>query len=60
MDSRAGCGTCTSTLESKLLQKLAALRKEVLCVIFLDLNKDYDALDRDIFLEILEGYGVGP
>ena len=29
-------------------------------MIFLDLHKVYDALDRDRFLEILEGYGVGP
>ena len=27
---------------------------------FLDLHKAYDALDRSRFLEILEGYGVGP
>ena len=25
---------------------------------FLDLHKSYDALDKDICLEILEGYGV--
>ena len=28
-------------------------------MIFLDLHKAYDALDRSRFLEILEGYGVG-
>ena len=38
----------------------AALRDKVLCVLFLDLHKAYDALDRSRFLEILEGYGVGP
>ena len=36
------------------------MREEVLYVIFLDLTKAYDALDRSRFLEILEGYGVGP
>ena len=41
-----GCGTGTATLEAKLLQKLAALREEVLYVIFLDMHKAYDALDR--------------
>ena len=35
---RAGRGTSTATLEAKLLQELAALREEVLYVIFLDLH----------------------
>ena len=56
----AGRGTGTATLEAKLLQQLAALREEVLYVIFLDLQKAYDALDRFGCLEILEGYGLGP
>ena len=29
-------------------------------MIFLDLNKAYDALDRSRCLDILKGYGVGP
>ena len=29
-------------------------------MIFLDLHKGYDALDRSRCLDILEGYGVGP
>ena len=29
-------------------------------MIFLDLTKAYDALERSRSLEILEGYGVGP
>ena len=57
---RAGRGTGTATLEAKLLQQLAAMREEVLYVIFLDLTKAYDALDRSRSLEILEGYWVGP
>ena len=36
------------------------MREEVLYVIFLDLTKAYDALDRSRTLDILEGYGVGP
>ena len=43
---RAGHGTGTATLEANLLQQLAALREEVLYMIFLDLTKAYDALDR--------------
>ena len=50
---RAGCGTGNATLEAKMLQQLAALREEVLYVIFLDLHKAYDSLDRYRFLEIL-------
>ena len=57
---RAGRGTETATLEAKLLQQLAAMREEVLYVIFLDLTKAYDAFDRSRCLDILEGYGVGP
>ena len=57
---RAGCGTGTATLKAKLLQPLAALREEVLYVVFLDLQKAYDALDRSRCLKILEGCGVGP
>ena len=49
----------TSSLEAKLLQQLAAMREEVLYVIFLDLTKAYDALDRSRSMEILKGYGVG-
>ena len=43
---RAVRGTGTATLKSKLLQQLAAMREEVLYVIFLDLTKAYDTLDR--------------
>ena len=56
---REGRGTGTATLEAKLLQNLAAMRKEVLYMIFLDLTKACDALDRSRSLEILKGYGVG-
>ena len=58
--SQACCGKGTATLEANLLQQLAALWEEVLYVIFLDLHKAYDALERYRCLEFLEGYGVGP
>ena len=57
---RAGRSTSTATFKPKLLQQLAALREEVMYVIFLDLHKAYDALDRSRYLEILEGYGAVP
>ena len=47
---RVGRGTGTATLKAKLLQKLAALREEVLYVIFLELHKEYDDLDRSRYL----------
>ena len=50
----AGRGTGTATLEAKLLQQLAALGEEFLCVKFLELHKVYDALDCSRCLEILE------
>ena len=37
-----------------------ASRVAVLYVIFLDLTKAYDSLDRSRCLDIMEGYGVGP
>ena len=51
---RAGRSTGTATLEAKLLQQLAALGEEVLYVIFLDLHKAYDALDRSRCIDILK------
>ena len=43
---RASRSTGTATLKANLLQKLAVLREEVLCVIFMDLHKAYGTLDR--------------
>ena len=57
---RAGCGTGTTTLEAKLLQKFSAIREKVLYMIFLVLHKASDILEWDICLKILEGYSVGP
>ena len=38
---QVGCFTGTDSLKTKLLQKLAAMRKEVLYKIFIDMNKAY-------------------
>ena len=50
-----GHGTGTAYLEAKLFHQLTATGEEVLYKIFMDLNKAYNDLDRDIFLEIIEG-----
>ena len=56
---RAGRSMGITTFEAKLIQKLAALKEKVLCMIFLDLHKAYDALDRSRRLDTMESYGVG-
>ena len=56
---RAGRGTGTATLEAKLLLQLASTREDVLYVIFMDLQKAYGALDREICLYILKGMRSG-
>ena len=38
---------------------VTAMSEEALHVIFLDLHKSHDALDRSRCMDILEGYGVG-
>ena len=50
----------TATLEEKLAQQLAFLQQEMIYEVFVDLKKAYDAMDRNQYLEILRGYGVGP
>ena len=52
--------TGTASLEVKLLQKVMAMRAEVLYTILLDLNKVYYTLERSRLPKILKGYGVGP
>ena len=36
------------------------MREAVLQTFFLDLHKAYDTLDKSKYLDILEGYGIGP
>ena len=55
-----GRGTGTATIEAKLAQQLAFIKQEALYSTFINLQKAYDAMDRERCLEILKGYGVGP
>ena len=57
---RSGLSTGAASLEVKLFQKVMAKREEVLYMILLDLHKVYYTLEMSMFLDILEGYGVGP
>jgi Reverse transcriptase (RNA-dependent DNA polymerase) len=52
-------GTGTAIIEMKLRMQLAQRTTEPLFMIFLDLKKAYDTLDRGRTINILQGYGVG-
>ena len=56
---RGGRGTGKATLESKLSQQLAGLTHDTLFQVFLENRKLYDSLDRDLYIEVLNGYGMG-
>ena len=53
-----GRGTGTSSLEVKLLQKLAVMREEIIYGILLYIHKAYEALDHVHCLGITTEYGV--
>jgi len=57
---RAERGTGTALIEAKLKMQLTMRGIHPLFMIFLDLKKAYDTLDREEAIRILRGYGVGP
>jgi hypothetical protein len=56
---RPGRGTGTAILEAKLLVQLQMRSDEPLDMVFMDLKKAYDMLDRTQAMRILKEYGVG-
>ena len=55
-----GRGTGKIIKELKIVQDLASVDQDSLFLVFLDLIKLYDNLERRWILKTLEGYGVGP
>ena len=56
---RVGRGTSTAIINLKLRMQLARRKKDPLYLIFLDVKKAYDSLDRDRTISLLRKYGVG-
>ena len=56
---RAGRGTGTVPLESKLVQQLAGISHEPLFQVLVDLCKAYDLLDRGRCMDILQENEMG-
>ncbi len=57
---RNKCGMGTAIIEAKLAQQLVYLELKPFYGMFLDLQKAFDAMDRERCILILEGYGNGP
>jgi hypothetical protein len=57
---RRGRGCNTAIMEAKLLMQYHYRKDSPLYMVFIDLKKAYDTLDREQALRILKGYGVGP
>ena len=55
-----GRGIGIVIINLKLAQELASVDQDPLFLIFLDLRKAYDNLDRGWLLQMLVGYGAGP
>ena len=47
-------------MELQLAQELDSIDQVPLFLVFLDLSKEYDTMDRGRLIQTLEGYGAGP
>ena len=57
---RSGRGTGTAIMELNLSQELNIIDQDPLFLVFLDLRKAYDTVDREQLFITPEGYGAGP
>ena len=57
---RVGRGMGTAILDLKLSQELASVNRDPLLLVFMDLHKAYDTVERGCLLITPEGYGAGP
>ena len=57
---RSRRGTGTAITELKLSQELASMYQDPLFLVFLDLRKAYNTVDRDRLFSTLEAYGAVP
>ena len=46
-------------VEANMELKLAEINRTMILHIFMDLMKSYETLDRERFMEKIQGYGVG-
>ena len=49
----------TTSLKANLFQQITGMRDEVLYEVFINLQKVYDTLERELYMDILVGYEFG-
>ena len=52
-------GTGTAILDAKLVMSQAEISGQTLYQVFIDLTKAYDAIPREILLDVMKKYGLG-
>ena len=57
---RAGIETGMAIMKLKLTQELSSIYQDPLFLVFLDLRKSDDTVERERLLITMEGYGAGP